>query len=98
VFYAESPVALLSHRFGRRGSVESQSHHPLQPLPISPPSRLDNLQFIAPVFEAQVRREAVMLFAGAPRACSLTWATAPIWFTEKGSQGSTGQHTFRTRA
>ena len=85
-------VAVLSHGFGRRRSVESQSHHPLATVPISPPSRLDNLQFIAPVFEAQVRREAVMLFAGAPRACSLTWATAPIWFT------GSARSTVRTRA
>jgi hypothetical protein len=98
VFYAESPVALLSHRFGRHGSVESQSHPPPETAADHSTELSRHLHANAPVFEAQVRREAVMLFAGAPRACSLTWATAPIWFTEKGSQGSTGQHTFRTRA
>jgi hypothetical protein len=36
-----------------------------------------------------VRREAVLSFATAPRACSLTWATAHNWFTDKGSLGST---------
>jgi hypothetical protein len=30
-----------------------------------------------------------MSFADAPRACSLTWAMAHNWFTEKGRLGST---------
>ena len=51
----------------------------------------------APVFEAQVRREAVMSYASAPRACSLTWATAHNWFTEMGSPGSTPEAQRATR-
>ena len=33
VIYTDSPVAVLSHGFGRRRSVESKCHPPLQPLP-----------------------------------------------------------------
>jgi len=88
VFYTESPVALLSDRFGRHGSVESQSHPPPETAADHSTELSRHLHANAPVFEAQMRREAVMSFAGAPRACSLTWATAHDWSQKRGHQAA----------